>query len=75
VPMMAGQAAIAVMIPKTISKIGEEGACRGDDESPWNQRDRAMAEDSSPLAVFRNELLKHRSPCESLWLPPTATKH
>jgi hypothetical protein len=73
--MMAGQAAMAVMILKTISKIGEEDACGGDDESLWNQRDRTMAEDSGSLVVFRNELLKYRSSCESLWLPSTATKH
>jgi hypothetical protein len=38
VPMMAGQAAIAVMIPKTISKIGEEDACRGDVLSDCKRR-------------------------------------
>jgi hypothetical protein len=35
--MMAGQAAMAVMIPKTISKIGEEDACGGDDEACGTQ--------------------------------------
>ena len=65
-PTMAGQAAMAVTIPKTIPEIGEEDACGGEDEACWNQRDRAMAEDSGSLAVFRNELLKYHSPCESL---------
>jgi hypothetical protein len=31
--MMAGQAAMAVMIPKTMSEIGEEDARGGDDEA------------------------------------------
>ena len=32
-PMMAGQAAMDVMIPKTMSEIGGEDACGGDDEA------------------------------------------